>query len=423
MGVAPAVPAGLPTLSQLKTATFDHLGSFAGSCEQMATHASSVFGDLAQAVTHPGGVAWEGAGGTAASDQAHADVRLVRSWAFSRHDAAGIARRGQERLQAAQRDALDAVAAAQRDDFIVGEDYTCTDTRTVTNSAELAQRQSEAQSHASFIRHRVANLVGHDQSVATELRETTSDWGTLAFPEAPADPDEKHNGVQLVDNHYPRKPSKDDGELDWDNSLGPGGDKHVAPHGEIEREFGTPTGPHQPWEGASGEFDDGRGSWEVSGPGSQGGMWGTERTDGFEGHYGVDAWATKGGVTYEADIGGGTLSSSTDGYVGAHANLDDAFTDHGISGGVDVFAGAQLSQDNTYHLGPVDIGLGATAKAGAGFNLDYDIGWEDRTLYLGGSAGAAWGPGGAISPHIAIDTGPIVDGMTKAVDWVKGFFN
>lgn len=198
---AVALPAGLPALSQLKSATFDHLGAFADSCDRIAAKASSVFGDLAQAVVRPGGVEWEGAGGAAAVGQAHADARLVRPWVFSRQEAAQIARRGQDRLQAAQHDALAAVADAQRDDFTVGEDYSCTDTRTVSTREELAKRQGEAQAHASFIRHRVANLVANDHTLATELQTTTAHWGELTFPGTPIYTDDnKNNGVQLVDN-------------------------------------------------------------------------------------------------------------------------------------------------------------------------------------------------------------------------------
>jgi hypothetical protein len=83
------------------------LGQFADWCDQIANKTHSAFEEVAKEVHAPGGVEWEGA--DAAIDRAATDLVTVRGWVWGHQDAAGIARRGQERLEAGQREALDAV--------------------------------------------------------------------------------------------------------------------------------------------------------------------------------------------------------------------------------------------------------------------------------------------------------------------------
>ncbi|MBS4729253.1 hypothetical protein MSM1_13210 [Mycobacterium sp. SM1] len=198
-----AVAQGWPTLSELQASTFDHLGRFADWCERVGGEAERALERLAREVRAPGGVEWEGAAGEAAITQADADVITARPFVWGLADAAVIARRGQDVLQAGQRLALDAVDDAHRDGFEVGEDYRVTDTREAATSQQLAQRQAAAQAHADFIRYRVAQLVANDQHLTAELNEATATWGTLTFPEsggADQSPNGQHDGhVRLVD--------------------------------------------------------------------------------------------------------------------------------------------------------------------------------------------------------------------------------
>lgn len=176
-----------PTLSQLQAWEFGHLGQFADYCDGISGKGEKALEELAQEVRRPGGVEWEGAAGEAAVSQAEMDVVKARPFLWSLPDAAAIARRGQEMLEAGKRLALDAVDDAERDGFQVGEDYSVTDTQQVTTRERLEKRQAEAEAHSTFIRHRVGTLVGNDQHITGELKKATAGWGNLTFSELPAD--------------------------------------------------------------------------------------------------------------------------------------------------------------------------------------------------------------------------------------------
>ncbi|MBS4727644.1 hypothetical protein MSM1_04545 [Mycobacterium sp. SM1] len=216
-----AVAQGWPTLSELQASTFDHLGRFADWCERVGGEAERALERLAREVRAPGGVEWEGAAGDAAITQADADVITARPFVWGLSDAAAIARRGQDVLQAGQRLALDAVDDAHRDGFEVGEDYSVTDTREAATLQQLAQRQAAAQAHADFIRYRVAQLVANDQHLTAELNEATATWGTLTFPESGG------ANTQPLDHHWKQGgpddlPPEDPKQFhDWWQSLTP----------------------------------------------------------------------------------------------------------------------------------------------------------------------------------------------------------
>ncbi|WP_133258955.1 hypothetical protein [Mycolicibacter senuensis] len=202
MAALGALPAGFPTLPQVRSATFDHLSSFADWCEKVSAKAQSGFAEIAQQVRTPGGVEWEGAGADGAIHQADADVMKLRSWGWAHGDAAAVTRRGQQTLEASKQLVLDAVDDAERDGFVVSGHYQVVDTRPVYTEEQLAERQGQAEAHASFIRHRVANLVAEDAALTSRLETATADFGNLRFNESPKASDQRNRGVQLVDNKF-----------------------------------------------------------------------------------------------------------------------------------------------------------------------------------------------------------------------------
>ncbi|HTM86184.1 MAG TPA: hypothetical protein VL179_15035, partial [Mycobacterium sp.] len=103
MAALGALPAGLPTLPEVRSVTFSHLGSFADWCESVSARAQSGFAEIAQQVRAPGGTEWEGAGAEAAINQADMDVMKLRGWGWVHADATAVARRGQETLEAGKR--------------------------------------------------------------------------------------------------------------------------------------------------------------------------------------------------------------------------------------------------------------------------------------------------------------------------------
>lgn len=201
MAALGALPAGFPTLPEVRSATFDHLSSFADWCEKVSAKAQSGFAEIAQQVRTPGGIEWEGAGADGAIHQADADVMKLRSWGWAHGDAAAVTRRGKQTLEASKQLVLDAVDDAERDGFVVSGHYRVVDTRPVYTEEQLAERQTQAEAHASFIRHRVANLVAEDSALTSRLETATADFGNLRFNESRGQPDAKHDdGVQLVDH-------------------------------------------------------------------------------------------------------------------------------------------------------------------------------------------------------------------------------
>ncbi|MGH3959887.1 hypothetical protein [Mycobacterium sp.] len=179
------MPAGLPTLSELRSASFDHLGQAAGWWERIGRKAESAFAELTREVRTPGGVEWQGAAGIAAVERADADLLTVRGWAFGWQEAGAIARLGQDNLAAGKALALEAISAAERDGFAVGEGYSVIDTRPTSSREQQAARQAEAQAHAAYIRHRVATLVANDADLTARLKAATAGFGNLVFAESP----------------------------------------------------------------------------------------------------------------------------------------------------------------------------------------------------------------------------------------------
>ncbi|SON59203.1 hypothetical protein MSIMFI_00685 [Mycobacterium simulans] len=201
-----AVSTPLPTLSQIQTMDTTYLLEAADYWTRTAKLWEQVFTQIHDRVSTPGGTPWKGQAATRAQERSYRDMVEVRGASYQLHEAAAVARRADDQLQACKAGALDAVADARADGFDVGDDYSVTD-RSRGGSAEFrAARLAQAQGHAAFIRHRVATLVAKDQEITTQIGAATNGIDTLTFQEAPGIDDavagdDKHSGVQLVDNH------------------------------------------------------------------------------------------------------------------------------------------------------------------------------------------------------------------------------
>jgi hypothetical protein len=240
--------------------------------------------------------------------------------------------------------------------------------------------------------------------------------------------DLQHNGVRAVDYKTGGGGDEDDKDNGHgiDKSWGKGSKTHIQQHGDPEHQWGHPTDPHEAWPnvpGKTGTFDGDHGGWDWHGPGRQGEAFGSQTPDGVGGHAGVDAWGAKGDAHWSRDLFGHQLDTSASGEIGAHANADGALTDHGVSAGGYAFLGGEIAGKGDYHLGPVDLSLGGAAQYGVGGSAHLDVGMQDGKFVLGGTLGLAAGPGGKISPHIAIDPKAVVGGLQKAEQWLEGLFN
>jgi hypothetical protein len=202
----------LPGLSQVRTLDTTYLQE----AEQFWTRTGNlwdqVFTEIHEKASTPGGTPWTGQAAAASQERAYVDLIKVRGAAFQLQEAAGIARRGNEQLQARKDEVLEAVSDAREDGFQVGEDYSVTD-RSQGRSAEFrAERVAQAQGHAAFIRHLVAALVTTDQQLTEQITAATEGIDELTFREPPAGVDDaigrddKHSEVHTVDHHWNQDP-------------------------------------------------------------------------------------------------------------------------------------------------------------------------------------------------------------------------
>jgi hypothetical protein len=200
----------LPTLSQVQNLDTGYLSEAADYFERTGNLWDEVFAEIHERISTPGGTAWEGQAAAAAQERASVDVVKVRGVAFQLHEAAGVARRGDDQLQGCKEGVLEAVREVRAAGFDVSEGYSVTD-RSQGGSTEFrAQRAVEAQGHAAFIGHRVAALVACDQELAIQIATATKGVDNLTFTEslgADDTGDEKRNGIQLVDHHFKDAPN------------------------------------------------------------------------------------------------------------------------------------------------------------------------------------------------------------------------
>jgi hypothetical protein len=317
-------------------------------------------------------------------------------------------------------------------------------TRTISAAAPTARSAAAQRAILTALRGQMMHASQIVQTSQQQASVAATQVRSLTYPkDAPASGD----GVQALDDEKKKdpppkpkpKPADDEGKKkDGDDEDGPGGyggswgkgkggDTQMQPRGDEEHHWGTPTDPHE-WHPSgdtlphSGTFDDGRGSWDWQGPGRQGGAEGTQTHEGIGGHADVDAWVGKGEAKWSGDVGGHQLDATASAEGGAHAGAGGAVTEHGVSGHLDGFVGLEGGAKGTYHLGPVDLSLGAAGQAGYGGNADVDFGMEGGKFVMGGSLGAAWGLGGKISPKIAIDPKAVTGAVQKAEQWLEGLF-
>jgi hypothetical protein len=261
-------------------------------------------------------------------------------------------------------------------------------------------------------------IVGSTRQHVAVLADYTR---TLGYPHeiklAPA-----ADGPNTTDGDDKNKPGK---RGQYSRSFGKGGQR-IELHGDKQRQWGSPTDPHEAWPNVpdkTGTFDGGNGSSEWHGPGRQGEAYAEQRSDGIAGKADVGAWIAKGQVGWSRDVLGRPLDANVSGGLGADANADGTLSTHGVSLGADAFAGGQVGGNVDYNLGPVDLSLGGAAQYGAGGTAHLDIGMQNGKFVLGCTLGLAAGPGAKLSPHIAIDPHAIVNGVTEATEWLDSLFN
>ncbi|QUR66006.1 hypothetical protein [Mycobacterium spongiae] len=248
------MPASLsvPTLSQVKTLDTGYLREAAEYWTHTANLWAQAFAEVHARISTPGGTPWWGQAAAAAQERAYLDLVRVRKASDQLQEAASLAIRGDEQLQACRQGVLEAVHEAHAEGFEVGELYSVTD-HSYGGSAEFrAARQVHAQGHASFIRHRLGTLMATDHQLTTNITAATYGIGSLNFPEAPNPDDtivddDKHDTVQPVDHTV--KHDGGPGVLEdepWHYPWDPPPPPDSAPGGgrwDIDRDHPYPSGP------------------------------------------------------------------------------------------------------------------------------------------------------------------------------------
>jgi hypothetical protein len=194
----------LPSLSQVQTIPTGLLRQAGSSWRATGARWEQVFTQLREQASRDDVL--EGQTGTAVRGRAYDDWVIVQGKVFQLQEAAAIAELGADRLAGAQAHALDAVEQARAAGFEVNEDLSVTDTQTGGSPAQRAARQTQAETHAAYVRHCVDSLVAVDREVSTKLAAATQSFGNVAFDESPipgidddhAGQDGKHAGAQLT---------------------------------------------------------------------------------------------------------------------------------------------------------------------------------------------------------------------------------
>jgi len=187
-------------LSQVTTLDTSYLRGAADYWDRTANLWEESFTDVHRRVSAPGGTPWTGFGNEGAQQRTYADMVKVRTPADQLRHVSGVARRGDEALQFCKQGVLSAVREARDDGFDVGEDYSVTDRTQGGSSAYRGARQTAAQGHATFIRHKVAALVAKDNEVAMQIAVASESLDKVVFDEKPVESTPAKDGIQLVGN-------------------------------------------------------------------------------------------------------------------------------------------------------------------------------------------------------------------------------
>jgi hypothetical protein len=168
----------VPTLSQIKAYTTDHLVDAADHWDGLADRWEDAHW---QVRNQAHALDWQGAAADALRERTVSDYTVASSQADQLRSTSRIARQQAGELDQLRNRVLYAVEDAHDAGFIVGEDLSVTDTRTSRTAAELAARQAQAQIFAADIRGRAGALVGADTSVAGDLSSAAVGVGDTTF--------------------------------------------------------------------------------------------------------------------------------------------------------------------------------------------------------------------------------------------------
>lgn len=144
-------------------------------------------------IRNPGGAAWTGQAGEAASDLAERAVAVTTGRVNAAEDLVKVAERGRDSVHAAMSKLNDALSTAAHEGFEVGSDWSVSPTGTWT-----ADTVKAAAEHADNIQYHLKSLVDTDSAIQGELTKKATELGGLKLPR----PDGNKDKVFLAGNHF-----------------------------------------------------------------------------------------------------------------------------------------------------------------------------------------------------------------------------
>jgi hypothetical protein len=189
-----------------------------------------------QQVAVPGGAEWEGQAAARGLATAHTDRPAVHRGADHADAMADTAERGADALRWGRQLTLVAIAAAEDDEFTVGEDLSVADNYAWESPEDYVARLQQAQAHYERITHDADRLQSEDHAIAAQLDAgaaemadmAPAEWGTS--PYGPSDPEDSGGDSPhrrwTDEDLYPHEPTGADvnqdiiGDCYFDSTMG-----------------------------------------------------------------------------------------------------------------------------------------------------------------------------------------------------------
>ncbi|SKJ75580.1 transmembrane protein [Mycobacteroides abscessus subsp. abscessus] len=200
-----AGPASLPTRSEIEAWSTSHLSDAATTWRTAATGSETAFDEHRRNISSPGGTTWAGTAKDAAVDRVTADIGVVGRQSSVLREAATLAENGSHDIKAALDKAVEAITAAENDDFSVAEDLSVTDTKRV-DVFSMRARQTSLNEHAEDIRWAAEQLVQADKLVGDRMEEKAAELEGIRFDGEDDGRDSSSGRVYLVDHQVQDKP-------------------------------------------------------------------------------------------------------------------------------------------------------------------------------------------------------------------------
>lgn len=209
----------MPTRSEIVAWSTAHLADAATSWRTAAGASEDAFDQHRQNISAPGGTSWEGDAKDAALGRVTRDIAVVGTQNDVLLGAADTAENAVTDINAAKRDALAAISAAEADDFTVGEDLSVTDNRPYDEETAAA-RATAALEYAEDIRWTAERLVQADSLAGSQLQAKAADLERIRF-----DGEGETGGdstIQLVDSKTEAAgPDGDKPAKSWEDMMLP----------------------------------------------------------------------------------------------------------------------------------------------------------------------------------------------------------